>query len=70
MEQNEIDKRYLVFAYDMYYPNGGLDDLKGSFDLVQDAQDFADLCDSDYFEVYDRIEGVVIYTGVRLPNEA
>ena len=68
MEQKEKDKRYLVFGYDIYYPNGGMGDLKDSFDSAQEAQDFADLCDSDYFEVYDRIEGLLIYTGIRLPK--
>lgn len=31
-------KRYLVFAYDTYYPLGGLCDLKGQFDSVEKAK--------------------------------
>lgn len=30
-------KRYLVFAYMNYYPNGGWDDLSGSFDTIPEA---------------------------------
>ena len=32
-----IKKRFLLFAYDDYYPKGGLDDWIDSFDNVQDA---------------------------------
>ena len=30
-------KRYLTFAYDMYYPGGGWADFQGSFDLLEEA---------------------------------
>jgi len=79
MEQNKIerDKRYLVFSYYAYYPNGGLDDLIDSFDSAQVARDFAKGLGHSYTEVYDRIEGALIYTigsrediDIRLPNEA
>jgi hypothetical protein len=31
-------KPYLVFAGDVYYPLGGFDDFKGSFDTLEEAQ--------------------------------
>lgn len=31
-------KRYLLFAYDDYYPSGGWNDFKGSFDSVEEAK--------------------------------
>lgn len=34
-------KRYLVFLFDGYYPNGGWDDMRGSFDTIEEASDFA-----------------------------
>lgn len=32
-------KRYLTFAYDMYYPAGGWADFRGSFDLLEEASE-------------------------------
>ena len=31
-------KRYLVFAHDQFYPNGGIRDLKASFDDYSEAK--------------------------------
>lgn len=31
-------KRYLVFAFDNYYPSGGWSDMRGAFDDLQDAR--------------------------------
>jgi len=33
----EIDKRYLVFAFDCYYPSGGMCDMRDSFDTIPEA---------------------------------
>lgn len=30
-------KRYLLFAYDQYYPRGGWGDFKDSFDSLEEA---------------------------------
>lgn len=30
--------KYVVFAWDDYYPAGGLGDIRGSFDLLEDAR--------------------------------
>lgn len=34
-------KKYLLFAGDNYYPDGGLLDYKGDFDTVEDAIEWA-----------------------------
>jgi hypothetical protein len=31
-------KPYLLFAGDNYYPSGGLDDLRGDFDTLEEAK--------------------------------
>lgn len=30
--------KYLVFAYDNYYPSGGWNDFRGVFDTLEEAQ--------------------------------
>lgn len=34
-------KRYLLFTYDQYYPMGAEDDVAGSFDTLEQAQEAA-----------------------------
>lgn len=52
--------RYLVFAYDTYYPCGGMNDLKGHFQTEAEARAFAlsfykegDASFPDYVEIFD-----------------
>jgi len=33
-------KRYLLFAYDDYYPSGGMNDFVSSFDSLDEIEDF------------------------------
>ena len=58
----EKDKRFLVFAYTQYYPQGGMIDMSGSFDTLQEAIDWIkkDKEDNEYHDLYDRISGVDI----------
>lgn len=58
----ERDKRYLVFGFDTYYPGPGLEQIKASFDTPEEAFAFIKSEDAyyDYYEVYDRIEGVEV----------
>ena len=47
-------KRYLVFAYDKYYPVGGWDDFKKCFDTLEEAERFQlQLSHYDYVEIID-----------------
>ena len=72
---SERDKRFLVFGYDQYYPSGGLGDLEGSFDTVNEAVIFMKkgkpmknykgdtiYSSSEFYDVYDRIKGIHIDT--------
>lgn len=47
-------KRYIVFAFAHYYPEGGLDDVRGSFDTVDEALTFAKTIRADTTEIIDR----------------
>lgn len=47
-------KRYIVFDFDHYYPNGGLGDIVGSFDTVEEASEAYLACKGDEFYVLDR----------------
>lgn len=56
-------KRYLVFAFEDYYPGGGLVDCEASFDTEQECADYilgTNNFSSFHWQVYDRIEGVEI----------
>jgi len=33
-------KRYLLFTGDFHYPDGGMDDFRGDFDSIDEAQDW------------------------------
>lgn len=44
-------KRYQVFAYDQYYPGGGMSDWRAEYDTLEEAQ--AHEVDYDYIEVAD-----------------
>jgi hypothetical protein len=56
-------KKYVVFAYDEYYPGGGMTDLVGSFDDLDEAKGVK--CslgdDYDYIEVVDRDTWEVVW---------
>ena len=47
-------KKYIVFGYDNYYPVGGLNDIAGSFDTLEEAKICAMKNTSDIKEIVDR----------------
>ena len=51
------DKRYLVFAMDTYYPSGGMGDMIGSTDTLEEALEVVRGNGRDWHEIYDRVEG-------------
>jgi len=68
----EAHKRMLVFIWSDYdMPNsGGLNDLVGSFDTLQESidkvnEEFAEGILYDHARIYDRIEGVVVWQNDR-----
>ena len=65
----KVFKRYIVFAYSRWYPNGGLEDVVNSFDDYEDAKKCFEDCECDYAVFFDRIEGVVLLDRVDLEEE-
>jgi len=55
-------KRYLVFAYSLYYPYGGWNDFVGSFDKMIDAIEAGKKQDKHRFQVVDT-QDMTTYTG-------
>lgn len=55
-------KRYLVFKFYDYYPGGGWNDFKGSFDSLEEAIQEAkvDRKDYDYCQIVDINDGSVV----------
>lgn len=49
-------KRYWLFIFDFYYPIGGMEDFKSSFDTIDQAQDYGYAWEEgDAKQVYMRI---------------
>jgi hypothetical protein len=50
-------KRYMLFSGNQYYPAGGMDDFRGSFDTIDEAKSYIkyDLV-NDWYQLYDIIE--------------
>ena len=47
-------KRYFIFAYDTFYPEGGMNDYQASFDSLEDAKEYTKtLTGYDYIEIWD-----------------
>lgn len=60
-----MKKRFLVFAGEIYYPKGGWEDYKVSFDLLSDAimwieKNVEDI-DIEWAHVYDNKEERICY---------
>lgn len=50
-------KRYLLFGYDQYYPNGGGGDVMGDFDTLEEVKKYIkDTMSRDYYNVLDMQE--------------
>ena len=53
-------KRFLLFSYADYYPDGGMCDLFGTYNTAKEAVDAVEtikLC-NDNHSIYDRLEGI------------
>jgi len=51
-------KKYILFSYPGFYPDGGMKDLVGSFDTIEDAKksigqfdNFSEIVDRDTWEI-------------------
>jgi hypothetical protein len=47
-------KKYIVFAFDKYYPVGGLEDIADSFDKLKDAEAYVVTGSRHVSEIVDR----------------
>lgn len=56
-------KRYLLFAGDTYYPNGGWYDYLGSFDTTEDCLRHIAGTPWDWWHIYDTKEQLIVLTG-------
>jgi hypothetical protein len=56
----DLQERYYVFIYNQYYPGGGLEDVKATFEDVEEAIKFAENADDDYVDVFDKQLGAFI----------
>lgn len=56
--------RYLLFAYDYYYPIGGWNDFVGHFSTVGEAMAYFEENQSKYSSghIVDSRNGVIVYT--------
>lgn len=44
----------MVFAFDTYYPSGGMNDFEDEFNNLDEAKDYGySLSDKDHFHVFD-----------------
>ena len=51
------DKRFLLFAFDTYYPCGGIFDMVDSFDTLEEARSASEKLRRDCSHIYDRVVG-------------
>lgn len=47
-------KKFILFAYEAYYPAGGLSDIEGSYDTLEEAIVSARATNRDFLEIVDR----------------
>ena len=60
-------KRFLVFTFDQYYPNGGWEDFQESFETLEAAKNFLiNKSNFDFYQVVDLEEnGNIVFEGQR-----
>lgn len=45
---------FMVFAFDHYYPRGGMKDFKGYFNKLEEAENFGKTLSYDYIQIYNK----------------
>ena len=61
-------KRYLIFAFDAYYPNGGCGDVRGASDDLEEAKEIAlrgSFCGCGYAHILDLTTMQVVAAGTK-----
>ena len=44
-------KTYFLFGGDTYYPSGGMKDLQGKFDSVEECETFVENMNFDWYQI-------------------
>lgn len=57
-QEIDLTKRYYVFGYKQYYPNGGIEDIVATFDNKKEAIKYAKKSTDNYVHILDRILGL------------
>lgn len=55
-----MSDRFFLFAYDTYYPGGGLSDYVGSYAAVEEARDAYAERSNDYGEIVQVVDGNLV----------
>lgn len=56
-------KRFILFAFDDYYPGGGMNDSRGSFDTIEEAAAYVATMKSKLGYFPDNVEVLDTQTG-------
>jgi hypothetical protein len=63
-------KKFVLFAFHNYYPAGGMDDLKDSYETEEEARAAAEDDGADDFQIVDRDSWALVATGARSKRHA
>ena len=57
-------KRYILFRFSNFYPSGGMNDVEGHYDTMEEALDYVNECkeDDDWGENYHILDTVTRLT--------
>lgn len=58
-------KKYLLFVYERYYPIGGMNDLRGSFDTIEEIN-LSDLKECEFYQIVNKETLEIIKTNDEL----
>lgn len=53
-------KRYIVFAYDAYYPSGGVGDIVGDTDNIEECKKIFESAQCELGQVLDTLTGETV----------
>lgn len=54
-------KKYILFCYETYHPEGGLNDIHNSYNTLEEAVEILEKMEQDYREIVDRDTWEIIY---------
>jgi hypothetical protein len=57
LDKIDLTKKYYVFGYNQYYPSGGLEDTRQTFDNLEEAIVFAESNTDEDVVIFDREKG-------------